>query len=465
MITQINKKFSISEIKVLLVLAVPLVVTGFIESSVGFFSTLFLAHLGPQQLAAGAIVSWIFVTMMVILWGALTSVSVIVAQKHGEKNDKAVGHAVRDGLLLALIFIPPASLLLWYMAPILLLLGQDPDTVALAQEYMHGLVWGVFPDFIGLVLMQFLIGLGHTRSNLVFALLWVPLNIFCNYVLIFGKFGAPALGIVGIGWGTTLAYWISTLALMGYLLLNKRYTRYLPSIFEWKTPTFLRELWQIGIPMGAMYCIEIAFFMTLTLFMGKLGSEILAANQITLQYMGLLSVFTFAMAQAITVRMGHTIGANSFDLAVRAAYIGISLTLFFMSIVASIYWFLPDFLIGFDLDIHDSANAEIIRYTKHFFEISAVFQLLEAARFGFFGALRGLKDTRFTLLTSIISFWGVSFPIGYVLAMHFNYGGLGFWTGIIFGEIMGVALLYARFNYKIKNINKIHDRAVLTQQR
>lgn len=464
MTTAINKNFSANEINILLKLAVPLLITGIVESSVGFFSTLFLAHVGTRELEAGAIVSWIFVTMMVIMWGTLTSISVLVSQKHGEKDQKGVSYVTRDGLLLSVLFVLPASLLLWYMSPILLLIGQNPDTVLLAQEYMHGLVWGVLPDFVGLVLMQFLIGLGHTRSNLAFALLWVPLNIICDYVLIFGKLGFPALGMAGIGWGTSIAYWISSLALAFYLLFDKKYRHYFQSMLHIGPPKFLQDLWHIGLPMGIMYCIEIAFFMTLTLFMGKLGGQVLAANQIVLQYMGVLSVFSFSMAQAITVRMGHVLGEKAFQVAIRAAYIGTCMAAFFMACVVLIYYFSPDFLISLDLDLTDAKNASIIAYTKKYLAICALFQLLEAVRFGLFGALRGLKDTRFTLLSSIITFWFIAFPIGYFLAFHFGFAGEGFWYGIIVGEIFGVVLLYARFKVLARRLlssSKIKSRILL----
>jgi MATE family multidrug resistance protein len=443
------KAFSIKEISLLLKIMIPLVLTGFIEASVGFFSTVFLAHIGTKELAAGAIVIWIFVTLMVVLWGTLTSVSVLVAQNHGAKDSVKISYILRDGLLLALLFMPPAMLLLWNIKPILLWVGQDPVTVKLAEAYMHGLVWGVPPDFIGLVLMQFLIGLGHTRTNLAFTLLWVPLNIAFNYVLIFGELGLPALGIVGIGWGTTIAYWVSTAILFFYLLTNKRYAHYLQGIWNFNKPHWLHDLCHIGLPMGIMYCIEIGYFLLLTLLMGHISSEVLAANQITLQYLGELSVVTFSIAQAVTVRIGHALGANKIHFAARAAYLGISIAVMFMLIVGLCYLYLPDELIGLDLNTRHIQNANIVAYAKQFLAICAIFQLLEAVRFTLFGALRGLKDTRFTLFTSTMAFWGVSFPIGYWLAMYRHMGGVGFWWGMLVGATFDISLLLWRFRYKI----------------
>jgi len=446
-----SQKFSFTEINFLLKLAIPLIITGLIESSVGFFSTYFLAHLGAKELAAGAVVSWIFFTLMVILWGTLCSVSILIAQKKGARDDKSISFILRDSLFLAVLFVIPATLLLLNIEPLLILARQDPSTIILAQAYMRGLIWAFLPDFVGIVLIQFLIGLGHIRTNMVFSLLWVPLNIFTNYGLIFGKFGFPALGIAGVGWGTTLAYWISTTLLILYLVFNKKYSHYFTGFFQIRPLRYFSELLHLGIPMGFMYCIEIAFFLMLTLIMGHLSADMLAANQIALQYLGQLSVVTFSIAQAVTVRMAHTLGARSIDLANRTAYIGVSLGFLFMVFVALCYWFIPYKLIGIDLNIHDIKNKEIIYYAESFLIISGIFQILEAPRIILFGALRGLKDTRFTLLTSIISFWVIAFPIGYYLAVFLHWGGAGLWWGLVLGTLVGVVLLFMRFKVKINH--------------
>jgi multidrug resistance protein, MATE family len=446
----VQEKFPPNEVNKLLKLLIPLVLTGFIESSVGFLSTLFLAHLGTEELAAGAVVQWVFFTLIVILWGTLTSVSVLVSQKHGAKDEKGVTQALFDGLVLSLIMVVPAFILLKNFAPILLLIIQDQATVAYAKDYLDGLSWALLPDFTGLVLLQFIIGLGHTRTNMTFSLLWVPLNIFCNYGLIFGKFGFPALGMAGIGWGTALAYWVSTILLIVFLCVKKSYRRYLKIILSLKKTKYLMELCQLGIPMGAMYCIEIAFFLVLTLLMGRISSQELAANQIALQFMGQSSVMTFAIAQAVTVRMGHTLGANQTGKAERSVYIGICFALGFMVIVALCYWLIPEKLIALDIDPSLAKNAQIVIYTKQFLILCGIFEMLESVRFVLFGALRGLKDTRFTLLVSVISFWGVALPLGYTLATYFKLGGAGLWCGTTVGALLSITLLAYRFRFKMR---------------
>jgi MATE family multidrug resistance protein len=444
-------KSLLQESKVLIFLTLPLAVSGLVEASIGFSSTMFLAHLGQYELAAGALASWLFMTLMVIMWGVLTAVSVLVARYHGAQNQIAIIRTLRDGFLLALILVIPAVLLLWHGATILLLLGQKKATAALAQLYLHSLMWSIPPDFIMLVLLQLVIGLGQTRVNLFFSISWVPLNIFLNYALIFGKFGLPALGIAGIGWGTTWSYWLTTLFLLIFLLVNKNYHGYFKFKLANQFPSQLADLIRIGLPMGTMYCLEIAFFMMLTLLMGKLSYQALAANQITLQYLWQVSVVTGCLAQAVTVRMGHNIGAKNIESCKQVVIAGINIAMLCMLLIAIIYWFFPELIIRVDLNLQAANNQIIIQLAKQFLAWCAVFQILETIRFIGFGALRSLKDTRFTLYTSVFTFWGIALGLGYLLAFHFNWQGKGLWAGLVLGAACGAIILQLRVNYRLKN--------------
>ena len=161
----------------------------------------------------------------------------------------------------------------------------------------------------------------------------------------------------------------------------------------------------------------------------------------------------FSIARAITVRMGHLLGAKEVDAARRTAYIGILIAASFMSVIAIFYWFFPSILISADFDVHDPKNAEIVQDIKKFFMISAVFQICEAMRISLFGALRALKDTHFTLLISIISFWCIALPLGYLLATYYKCGGMGLWYGMVIGASSSTLLLYWRFKSKIHRLS------------
>lgn len=430
-------------------LAFPLVLTGMVGASIGFFQTVFLAHLNHEAMAAGALVSWLFGVFVVIIFGTLSSINVLISHKHGAKDVRGISRVTRDGLFLALLLSIPAVFLFWNMAPIFLFFGQNQSVVMLAEPYLHALTWGLLPTFIVVALTEFIIGLGHGRIVMIFTTLSVLLALFFSFALIFGKFGLPALGIAGAGWGTTISYWIMVFVLSTYLLANKRYQLYLKHVLKIDKPFYIWELLKVGLPMGIMYCFEVGFFFALTLMMGSLSPQLLAANQIALQYMGTLMGVIFSVAQAVTVRMGHLIGANEITAAKRTTYAGLSISLFFMSFFAVIYWLWPSVLISIDFDVNSPENALIVSYTKQLFVISAVFQLLEASRITLFGALRALKDTNFTLVSSIISFWGIALPVGYLLATRFYFGGPGLWSGMAIGAGFSMSLLFWRFNSKI----------------
>ena len=445
---KLSRTLQKSDVKVMLGLAVPLIITGFLESSIGFTSNFYLAHLGPQYLAAGSLVAWFNATIMIILWGVLMAVSVLISHLDGAKDSQAIAWVLRDGIYLSVLLVVPTFILIYNLAPILLLLGQKPSLVVLAVPYMHALAWSVIPDFVGLCLLQFLTGLGHTRTYLLITLCWVPVNLLCNYMFTFGKLGAPDLGIAGLGWGTTISYWVTVIALVIYLPLKKCYRQYFWVFKQFSKPRYLGELLKVGLPIGFMWFVEVAFFFCLALIMGHHGVVLLDSSQITMQYVAFFVSIAFSVAQAITVRMGNQLGAKHYQNAYRALYAGALVSVLGIVIPVLLYWFAPQYLINLDINPQHTNSAAISAYVIKFFAIAAVFQLIEALRISLFGALRALKDTRFTLFTSFITFWCISLPIGYVLADLFHVGPSGYWWAMVLGAACNTLLLLFRYRSK-----------------
>lgn len=434
----------------LIKLIIPLVLTGLVQSAVWFFETLFLSHLSPEILAAGSLVSWSFGTVVVILFGTLSSINILIAHKYGAKEEQSILLVVRDGFWLSILFAVPIILLFWNMSPFFLLLGQSPEVVLLAKTYFHAMAWGILPNVIMIALLEVFMGLGRAKLILVSNILSVVLTVFFSFSLIFGKFGFPLLGIAGAGWGLTISNWIVGLCLTAYALWNKNYQHYFSCLFNFTKPSYLIELLSVGTPMGLMYCVEVAFFFALTLIMGSFGSLVMAANQVALQYLGTLMAVIFSTAQAVTVRMGHLLGAGDKDAAKHTAYIGVFISMVFMLLVAACYWLFPSQLIALDFDVALAKNKEIVYFATQFLMINAFFQIFEAVRISFFGALRALKDTRFTLFISIFSFWGIALPVGYFMAIRLALNGAGLWWGMVIAADISVFLLFWRFEYKIK---------------
>jgi MATE family multidrug resistance protein len=438
-----------ADIKIMLSLAIPLILTGLVESSVGFTSSLFMAHLGAQQLGIGGEVVWFFATLMIIMWSIVSAISIIVPRKDGANDQRAVATTLRDGLWLAVILVIPSTLLVWFMGPILLYFGQPQALVTQAVPYMHALAWGVLPDLFGLALIQFVIGLKHMRTNLIFSISWVALNIFLNAIFTFGYLGLQHLGIAGLGWGTTISYWLTTLGFIVYLALRKGYRQYWWAL---KTPSNLRAIFsliKVGLPMGLMLLLEVGFFFILTLIMGHIGVAELAANQLTMQYVGFFVAIAFSVAQAITVRMGNEIGANNLAAANRAAYAGIFVAVSLTLIVAGLELFAPYLLIKLDFSTTRQQPA-VLHFAVQFLAIAALVQLIESIRISYFGALRAFKDTHFPMLSSFVAFWCIAIPLGYWLAIPMHFGAVGLWWALAGSALVNLAILILRYRHDYK---------------
>ncbi len=443
------KRFFKNDVASLLSLALPMIFMGVIQSGVLFFDTIFLAHLGVKILAAGALVNWLFGTFIVVLLGSLSAINILISNKFGEGNQKGIAQIFREGFWLAICLAPLAFILFWFIGPIFGWFGQSDEIVQLATSYLHALAFGTLAWFPMMVCFELIMGIGDMRVMMAGNVVMVLLNILFSYLFIFGKLGLPALGIAGAGFGMTTSYTLTFFALLFFLLFQPKYKPYFKNLFTFEKPAFLGDLLKTGIPIGVMYCFELAFFLALTLFMGAYNHELLVPNQITLQYGCTFLTAAFAIAQAVTIRMGHLLGAKEVSAAKRANDAGIFLTLLVMGISALIYILFPAQLIGLDFDVNAPANASIVYYATQFLLISAIYQLFEGTRITFFGALRSLQDTKFTLIASLIGFWLIPFPVGYALAHYTNLGGAGIWWGMTLGAAINMGLLQWRFKRKI----------------
>lgn len=435
-----------SEIRQSFNLSLPLIATYLVQASSGFVGTIFLSRLGLAPLAAGALVGGIYMTIVVFLFGVMAAVSVLVAQNYGAKNRQGISWAASQGFIISLMVTIPTSLLVWFSPVLLRWSGQDLTIVQLSTRYLHALVLGIVPLGFLAVMEQFLIGIGRTRFVLFISLVEVPLEIGFAYLFMFGKLGFPQCGISGLAYG----YAITFLLVMIMLYFVAHYSRscrdyhIFAHVRELYWPT-IWELFRVGVPIGIMYLIEVAFYMVMAFFMGQLGVFQLAAHQLVQQYSGYTFMIILAISQAATVQVGQAIGRKDHDGVKRAAIASQTVSCIIIFSIAIIYWFFAKQLMMIDINVTLPSNVQLVHYAVIFFATMAFAQLGDNFRFIAIGVLRGMKDTKIPLFVSAVVFWLVALPLAYVLGFHTSMHGAGLWTGLAIGISIGAMILWNRF--------------------
>lgn len=446
----------LSEFKYSIKLALPLIASEVIYALNGFIATVMVAHLGKEQLAANALVWNIYITVIVFFIGILFSVSIMVAQSFGAKDNHSIGVCFKQGLIMALIFAPFMMLVMWFAPIVLVWTGQDPGVISVAKPFFQALIWSMLPLNMMVVVHQFLIGINKTQIVMLSSILAVPTEIFFYYVFLFGKFGFPKVGLAGIGYGLTASYILVAICLLCYLYFSNHLKIYHLFHRWWSiNRKILVELLHIGLPLGFMVCTEVALFAAVAIMMGILGTTALAAYQIAYQYMMVVIVVIFALQQNITVRVGNEVGRNNRNVLKLTTRVNMGMGFGFMLLFSVMYIFFPHLVIGLDVDVHAPHLQGLVKKASTFLAMAGILILVDCFRLIGLGALRGLKDTKVPVFISLFGFWCVAFPCAYLLAFKFKFGGVGIWWGLIIGLFVAGVILFMRFNRLVKSVDLV----------
>ncbi|WP_255482916.1 MATE family efflux transporter [Marinobacterium marinum] len=433
-----------AEVRYLLRLGWPIMVAQLAQNAMGFVDTLMAARAGTEDLAAIALGSSLWLPVFLALAGILMATTPLVAHLVGAGRDSETRLPLQQAFWVAAGLGLLGVIILRNANPVLDLLQLAPGLQHKTQDYLDAISWG-FPAFLFYQVMRsYCEGFGKTHPVMRIAVLGVLCNIPLNYVLIFGKLGLPELGGVGCGYATAVVMWIMLSTAVFYLLKSQHF-KPLRLFNDWQPPRpeQLLQLLKLGVPIGFSLLIEASMFCVLALMLAPYGETVIAANQITISYTGMIFMIPLSIAMALTIRVGQLVGRGEPVEARHAAQTGILITLFVALFSCSLSLLLARQITGLY-----TSSEEILTLATTLISIAAVFQFSDALQVSAAGALRGYKDTSIPLVMVFIAYWLVGLPVGYILGftdwLRPPLIAAGLWYGLLIGLSVGAVLLSNR---------------------
>lgn len=444
---------TLHEWKQLAVLGTPVLVAQLAQMANGVVDTMMAGHASAKDLAGVGIGTSLWVPILLFFTGTLNALQPIISGHRGAEQWNRIMPATWQGLYIAGVASLLMILVLINLEPVLRLLQLDDETTAIAQGYLDAFSWGVPALLLLNALRGLTDGLGRTRVIMVFFLISAIINLPLNYLFIYGftigGWTLDPMGGIGCGWATSIANWIAALALLLYLNRSKHYTAF-HLIGDWAKPVWseIHAILKVGLPIGFTMFVEVSMFCMIALFLAPLGATTVAAHQIVLNAVSLLFMVPLSLGMALTLRVSFLVGAQDHDEARLLARSSLLLGLIIACINAPILFFGRDFIVTLytsDLEVQKIAASLMI--------LCAIFQIFDIIQVTMINVLRGYKDTKIPMLIMLLSFWGISLPLGYVLTFKdwlvAPIGAPGFWTALIAGLICAAFLLTIRmFRFK-----------------
>ena len=431
-----------TQAKALLRLGGPMIVNNLAVAGMGFADAVMAGSLGARELAAVAVGSSFWFLGFTLCLGILMAISPIVSRHFGAGNYDLIGRYTRQGIYLAVLMGIPITLLGRYAAaPLLAKFGIDPDFRELTAGYVGAIVYGAPAIFAFLALRFTTEGVGRTRAIMYTSIFALTCNVFLNYVLMFGHFGAPALGAVGCGYASAISMWLVMLALATHMILSPHYRRF--HIFSRVAPLRLsvfKEILYLGVPIAITITAEAGLFSAVSILMGTRGTNITAAHQIAISFSSTTFMIPLALSGATTVMVGQLIGKGKYHEARVSGAAGILLCGGFMTLSAVFLLVFRDAVVGLYTD-----DIAVTGIAISLLLMAAVFQVADGVQIGAAGALRGYKDTTVPMGINIVAFWVLAFPLAYLAAITLKAPPNFIWAGFVVGLGVAAVLLTWRF--------------------
>ncbi|MDQ6419477.1 MATE family efflux transporter [Paenibacillus sp. LHD-117] len=393
--------------------------------------TILAGQVGTDDLAGVAIGSSLWVPIITGINGILMAISPIVAQLVGKGKRDEIAKSVTQSLYLSVVLaLVVAGTVAVALGPILSGMNVSDNVEHIAYHYVIGLLIGIVPLFASNALRYFFDAQGYTRISMIIILIAIPFNALFNYILIFGKFGLPALGGIGSGYATAITYWI-VFAMSVWMTFKVQAIRGFRLFVQWAKPSLKawKELMAIGVPIGMAIFFEVSIFSVVTLMMGmQYSTETIAAHQSAISFTSLVFMIPLSISMALTIVVGYSVGGRRFHAARRYTFMGVWGSVGFLAICSVFMYVFREPIAYMYTNEPEVANLAI-----QFLLVSIFYQLSDAIQSSLQGVLRGYKDVQVPFIITFVSYWIIGIPSGYVLSTYTELGPFGYWIGIIIG--------------------------------
>ena len=438
-------------------LAAPVMLGMLGHTFVSFIDNIMVGQLGTAELAAVSLGnSFMFIAMSLGI-GFSTAITPLIAEADSANNFLKGKSAFKHGLVLCTALGVFLFLMVFFSKPLMFFMKQPEEVVVLAIPYLDLVAFSLIPLVIFQAFKQFSDGLSMTKYPMYATLLANIVNVILNYILIFGKFGFPSLGIVGAAYGTLASRFIMV-GYLWYLLKGKEKSKaYVTQIkFFVLNKLMMRKIINLGAPSSMQMFFEVAIFTAAIWLSGLLGKNPQAANQIALNLSSMTFMVAMGLSVASMIRVGNQKGLKAYKELRRISFsLFLMGTLFAISFAIIFFAFhnqLPKLYLDYDDVINLNDNTMVLQIASNLLIAAAVFQISDSIQVIVLGALRGLQDVKIPTLITFVSYWLVGFPVSWFLGKEEAYGSFGIWLGLLAGLTTAAILLYLRFNYLTKKL-------------
>ena len=429
------------EIKTTFLLAYPVMLSQLGQVGVGVADSMMVGRLGALELAASSLANSIFFVVLMFGIGISMGLTPLVSKAYGKGKSNQISRLFSNSLFINFLTSLVLFGLILLFSQNLSILNQTEEVEVLALPFLLIITASLIPLMVFQTFKQFVEGLSQTKQAMFITIAANLVNVFLNWLLIWGHWGFPELGFLGAAWATLISRVLMMVLMGGYVLTSKRYNDFKIQIFRFKPNwTLCKRILKIGIPTGFQFIFEVSAFSAAAIMMGWISVNALAGHQIALNLASISYMMATGVATAGMIRVSHYIGKEDYVGMKEVGRVVFGMVSAFMFVCALLFFAFRFYLPTLYID-----DPEVISLAASLLILAGFFQISDGIQVVGLGVLRGMEDVKIPTLVTFFAYWALGLPLGYLLAFKFAFGESGIWIGLLIGLTITAALLFYRF--------------------